>query len=157
MTNHYRPPTRMRDGSISYQAPEDAVAERVVSDAIRREWGWTLRRWPSLAPIDFYAEARERLVGLVEVKGKGHRMGQYPDEWVSVAKVLSLQRAELGLGVPAFLVIRWADGHVGYIHAWQARGSLEMLSRRRESPAPSDREPIIRVPSESFRCLEFGA
>lgn len=144
------------DGTPIFATAEDAAAEREAFTAIEAAWGCEIHPFGPLSPIEAYATRHGRLVGLVEVKHRSHRFGEFPTVFLNVRKWMALLLGSQGLGVPAVFVVRFADG------LWQVEvGRVDpqrvvMGGTTRMVKARSDVEPVIEVPVEQLTKIEIG-
>lgn len=154
MTTYYaRTSATNTDGTPLFATAADNAAQADVAALIERAFGpgLSLKPFGRLCPIDYYAERDGRLAAVLEVKSRSHDSTQYPTVFLNVRKWLALTMASLGLGVPAFFVVRFTDRvlfvDIADVDASEGRigGTAKIVKSK------SDREPVIEVPVSGMR------
>lgn len=140
-----------QDGQrVRANAYSDACEED-VKRAIEPKWDCELHWFPRMFAIDFFAERKGRLVGLIEVKGRVYGVGDHPFVWLNVRKWLALNMAQAGLGVRAIFAVRFAD-EIRYLPVNEIDGTrLRIGGQIHNAKYRSDREPLIEVPVKQMR------
>jgi hypothetical protein len=157
VTDYYeRRTARHLDGSPIFRTAEDERAEEDAARRLEAAWGCTLQRFGKLSPVDWFAVRDERMVGVLELKSRGHTSDTYPTVFLNVRKWLALLLAAHGLGVPAIFVAQFPDCltwvPVAEIDARRHR----IAGCRRIVKARSDVEPVIDVPVSQLRRIGVG-
>lgn len=151
MSYYDRAPAQHLDGTPIFKTAADESSEQHVAQLIESRWGCALHSFGRLSPVDWYAERDGRLVGLLELKTRSHKIGTYPTVFLNVRKYLALQLGAVGLGVPALFVVRWTDAlrwvEVASVDASSSTigGCLRVVKSR------NDVEPVIEVPVGAMR------
>lgn len=153
MSYYHRPGATHLDGTPIFATAEDKAAESYAAEAIEAAWGCEVRSFGQLAPIDFFAVRDGRLVGVLEVKHRTHRLNDYPTAMLNVRKWLALLLASEGLRVPALYVHVWPDaaGWINVADVDPTKVRVGGCSQRVKSV--SDVEPVILVPTSAFTPL----
>lgn len=150
-----REPTILDTGLASFVTKGDEAAEQDVAREIERAWDCTLHKFGMLSPIDFYAERKGQVVGMVEVKSRSHSTTDYPSVFLNVRKWLALQMAAVGMNVQAVFVVRFTDEtrFIDMRDVDASRMRIGGVGRERAVSSRSDREPIIEVPVAKMAVL----
>lgn len=142
------------DGSHIFHKPEDQRAERDVAEQISAIWKCELHSFGSLSPIDWYAVRYGRMVGVLELKARGHTAETYPTVFLNVRKWLALSLATIGLHVPAIFVVKFIDKTCWTPLAEINASRVVIGGCARQVKAVNDIEPVIEVPITILRRLD---
>lgn len=149
-----RKPSAHIDGTPIFQTREDRINEDAVARTLEKHFGCEIRSFGALAVLDRYAVRGDRLVGVLEIKARGHATNAYPTVYLSVRKWFALIMAPVGLGVPGIFVVRFTD-QIRWIRANDVDGTKHLIvGTRRIAKSPSDKEPMIKVPVAAMTALE---
>jgi hypothetical protein len=141
------------DGTPIFASSADSSAERAVGKLLEAAWGCSIRSFGALSPIDWYAERHGRLVGLIEIKARSHRLDRYPTVFLNVRKWLALQLGACGLGCPALYVVKFEDG-VCWIEVTNVDAKEHSIGGcMRIVKSVNDVEPVIRIRVSEMRRL----
>jgi hypothetical protein len=154
MADYYdRTPTLHLDGTHVFQTEEDRRNEEEVAAACAAVWHCRIGRFGALSPVDWYGERDGRLVGVLELKARGHALDHYPTVFLNVRKWLALTLAAVGLGCPAIFVVKFTDGVY-----WAPLSKIDATQHRIAGCAHivkngNDIEPVIEVPVSTLSPL----
>lgn len=142
------------DGTSVFQNESDRRNEEEIAALLSRQWRCLIRPFGALCSVDWFAERDGRLVGVLELKSRGHESGKYPTVFLNVRKWLALSLATVGLGCPAIYVVRFSDGvywcRVAEIDARVTRmGGCSTIVK-----SHNDIEPIIVVQLAMMKRME---
>lgn len=153
MSYYDREPITHLDGTPIFKTAEDQEAEDLTAAVLEKHFDCELRCFGKLAPIDWYALRKGRLVGVLELKARQHEAATYATVFLNVRKWLALNLAAVGLGVPGLFVVRFTDQVrwicVNKVDAEKHKmgGTTHMVKSR------SDQEPVIEVPVAEMHLL----
>lgn len=154
MSNYYtRVSTLNSDGTPIFATAADNDSQADTAFIIERAFGpgLSLKPFGHLCPIDYYAERDGRMSAVIEIKSRSHDSGAYPTVFLNVRKWLALTMASVGLGVPAFFVVRFTD-RVMYVDLAGIDASSNRIGgTSRIVKSKTDREPVVEVPVSSMR------
>lgn len=142
-----------------YERPEDRARERAAMARLEAHLRVTIAPTPKeielveaprLHPFDYEVMVDGRLWGLVEVKCRNNRQGDYPNYMISERKVRVLREAAHARGVTPILLVSWAD-KTGYADATRLieRG-IRAWGGRSDRNDPADQEAVIHAPLSVF-------
>jgi hypothetical protein len=156
VSNYYtRTSSTNSDGTPLFATQADNASQAAVAEMIERSFGPGLqvKQFGHLCPIDYYAERDGRMAAAIEIKCRSHDSLAYPTVFLNVRKWLAMKMASVGLGVPAFFVVRFTD-QVLYVNIDDIDASKQRIGgTSRIVKSKSDREPVIEVPIAGMQCL----
>lgn len=145
------------DGTAMFTQPEDTAAEKAVAAQISAQWGIQLQSFGLFAAIDWYAQRNGHVVGVLELKARSHASTYYPTVFLNVRKWLAMMLARIGLGVPAWYVVKFTD-IVMYIEIAEVDARrMRMGGCKTYVKSRSDIEPVIEIPIEAMTPLRSAA
>ena len=126
------------------QTAEDIAREDAVAAHLAAAWGCVVHRFPPLCPVDYYAERDGVIIAVIEIKSISHSSDDRPHCWIDAHKLLRLDFAALGLGVPAIYVNQFTDRTLSVRVADIDRTPARVIGR--QDRGRDERRPAIRVP-----------
>ncbi len=98
------------DGTRIFQTSADRQAEAEVAALLAQRWGCEIRSFGALAAVDWFAVRHGRPVAVIELKTSLRASTDFPWVLLNTRKWDALGRHACGLNVPAYFVIKLADG-----------------------------------------------
>ena len=155
MNDYYdRKSTTNSDGTPLFATDRDKSSETATVLLLREKLECDIYAFGPLCPVDFYAIADGRLVGVLELKSRSHSSKQFPTVFLNVRKWLALKMAMVGLGCSGLFVVRFTDG-VYYIKVDDipTKGNVRMGGTKRIVKSQTDIEPVIHVPVKMMKYM----
>lgn len=147
-----RKETLNTDGTPVFATAGDSKVEREVEKLLEEKWKCKIHRFARLDPLDRYAVKDGRTVCFLEIKGRGHPKGKFPTAYFNIRKYFHLLNAYLLWGRPAFYVVKWSCGSVGYVNVVEVDVSnVPVGGCKRRVKSHTDIEAMIEVPIEKFK------
>lgn len=141
------------DGTPIFQTAEDQASEAYVAEVLASKWRCQIQSFGALSPVDWFAARDGRLVGVLELKSRGHPAAKYPTVFLNVRKWLALSLASIGLGCPAIFVVRFSDS-IRWIPLIDIDAGAQRIGGcSRLVKSGNDIEPVIDVPILGMRKL----
>jgi len=140
------------DGARIFSTPEDTESEDYVAAKICERYDVELIRFGSLCPIDFFARHKGGVTGVIEVKTRCNDSREYPTVFLSVQKWIALSLASMGMGVPAYFVVRFTDG-IRWIEISDLGAMPYLIRIVYTADEGDDPEPCIEVPIGRMETL----
>jgi hypothetical protein len=151
MSYYDRKPQAGPGGTVMYTTEEDRANEAAAKALIEAKWECELFHFGIYAPIDWYATRNGGLASVIEFKAFTHGQDEYAHVWLNVRKWLALQLASIGLGIPAFYVVRFTDAMM-YIKVTDIDASNhKMGGTKKRVKSVTDIEPVICIPVSYMR------
>lgn len=147
MSDFYR--TRHIDGTSMFKKEQDEARENDVAKKVQEAWGCEVCFFGRLCPVDWYARHKERMIGLLELKGCGYPTTKYPSFVLSVRKWISLINASIGLAVPAIVVADYEDALL-WVPLAEVDATNHRILRRKIVRNEHDIEPVIDIDVAAF-------
>jgi hypothetical protein len=148
MTSDYysRTHTVNSDGVRGFATKQDVWNQQKAATEFAKVLGAEMKEFGQLCAIDYYALVKGKMAGVVEVKCRSHESSRFPTVFLNVRKWLALQMASVGLGVPAYFVVQFADG-VRYINIAEVDAARHRVAGTKYLvKSHTDIEPVIEVP-----------
>lgn len=143
------------DGTPIFQTKRDRDNEDVVARIVEQHFKCELKRFGTLASIDWYAVRSGRLVGLLELKSREHESTRFNTTWLNVRKWLALTIGSVGMRLPAVFVVKFTDGAVGWCKVDEVDASkVRIAGCKKQVKAVSDVGPVIDVPVAQLQWME---
>ena len=149
-----RTPTYNSDGTPIFVSDHDKAREIEVAEFIQDRWKCDMRWWGNLCPVDYYALRDGRIAACIEIKSRSHASFRFPDVYLNCRKWLALMLTEVGMGCPAFFVVRFVDRVMWIRAAWVDARRMSIAGCKKRFSSPTDIEPIIHVPIDDMKAFK---
>jgi len=154
MNDYYSRHFTRREEANSFCTDEDQKNEGEVAKILERKWKIKLHRYCLFSPVDWWAERRGNLIGIVELKTRSHAAGKYSTVFLNVRKWLALKLASIGLGVESLFVVKFTDSLL-WIKIKDIDASRHIIGGcKKIVKAKTDIEPVIEVPINTMNEIE---
>lgn len=134
---------RHSDGTMANHTEETDRMEEQVAGTLERCWKCTIKKFPAMHPIDFYAERHGRIVSFVEFRSREIPSTKYDTIFLDFFKHYHLCNSALLYNVPAYFVVRFTD-QIRYIDALKIDAKNHGTLHRDDGKGPAN-EPIVRI------------
>lgn len=139
-----------------YESHKDRAGQQEIAEAFGRHVGVQ----PTLAEgdmprHDFEGKKDGKRVMFIEIRNRSNPMRRYPTYMVALHKHEYLCQMSERHGVPSYLVVRFADGKIGY---WQIKRIDQLLFQvnkggRTDRNDDRDIEDCIFLPIEQWQVI----
>lgn len=131
-----------------YETPHDRQRQQAAAETFGAAINAQLVATPPKTRHDYDAFRGGVMVGHIEIKCRTTPVDKYPTYTVAAHKVDALR----GLGLPAVIVVRWADA-IGW--CWPTDETHRAMGGRWDRGDPADREVVAHFPISAFRVLRW--
>lgn len=142
-------PSKTRMTRPLYETEETKAKEQRLGELVGAKWKCELQKVSIKYHLDCLAMRGDIPMAWVELRCRNNDMLEYPTYMISLAKVQGAKRLEEDTGLPAFLVVEWAD-QVRYVNLAQVDWTLG-FGGMKEMRDWQDREPVCYIPIELFQ------
>jgi hypothetical protein len=156
---HNRPRIVTIDGMPLFDSSEDRATEQEVAELLEAAWDCKLHSFGLLAPIDFFAVRNDRMVALIEVKGRTHPSHRFTTTWLNVGKYQKMLSYSICMDLPAIFVVKFTDGvfRVTLDEIDARRHAVRECKRINQDGPPSKYlEPVIEIPIAQLRRVKVS-
>lgn len=134
-----------------YETPADALVERATIDRFCKWVKAVAVKLPRSYSVDWALVRGAGVVAWAETKRRRNRREDYPTLMLSLNKVREGVALAADTGSKFIVVVEW-DDCVGWIEPDLAALSVG-IGGRKDRNDPADMEPVVHIPTGSFRLL----
>lgn len=137
---------------------EDETRMNACARAFARSQRWAFGRFGPYSALDVYfLDEAQKLAALAEIKTRPDRtLRKFGTVLMNLNKWFALLQCEMGLGLPGFYIVGFADGlysvRIGCLPVQEY--SIEFRGRTDRPGVPNDQSPAIQVPVEAFTRID---
>lgn len=135
-----------------YESADDRAREAEIATKIERLLSRKLIKLPMQYRLDYMVMDDERLTAWVEIKRRFHTFDNYPNVFLSLAKVMAARELNAATGLPCRFFVQFNDC---LAHADMCKpGRALRFSGRFDREDWQDIEPLVLIPMDQWKIIE---
>jgi hypothetical protein len=133
-----------------YESQTDLSNEKDVASYLSDKWNCLFQKLPISYNVDWLLiDTTEKPKAFAELKCRNNESTKYPTLLLSLSKWMKGKELAKELNIPFIVIVRWTNGV--YFHVAGKHEVKYGFGGRRDRNDLQDVEPIVLIPTETFR------